>query len=120
MTKRRLTPSASAGSKDVSTQRAAAMAALSSQLTSEGMLPKAAQGLLQRQNSSSAPVSPRFQRPHAANTTASSQRAAAMAALSSVLTGTKPGPPVSNLGESGKLRLLGGACLWIFTWLRFA
>jgi len=97
LTKRRLTPSASAGSKDVSTQRAAAMAALSSQLTSEGMLPKAAQGLLQRQNSSSAPVSPRFQRPHAANTTASSQRAAAMAALSSVLTGTKPGPPVSNL-----------------------
>ncbi|KAG0601882.1 hypothetical protein M758_11G145100 [Ceratodon purpureus] len=93
---RRLTPSASAGARDSSTQRAAAMAALSSQLTSEGILSqgrlsegrlsKVAQTLI-NQNSNSAPVSPRFHRPSTAN----SQRAAAMAALSFML-GPKAGP----------------------------
>ncbi|XP_024403822.1 villin-3 isoform X2 [Physcomitrium patens] len=83
---RRLTPSASAGTKSESTQRAAAMAALSSQLTSEGKLSKVAQTLV-NQNPSSAPASPRFHRPSTAN----SQRAAAMAALSFML-GTKKAP----------------------------
>lgn len=84
---RRLTPSSSLGAKDTSTQRAAAMAALSSQLTSEGKLSKVVQTVM-NQNSSSAPVSPRFHRPSTAN----SQRAAAMAALSFML-GNKPGLP---------------------------
>ncbi|XP_024360709.1 villin-2 isoform X1 [Physcomitrium patens] len=83
---RRLTPSASAGTKSESTQRAAAMAALSSQLTSEGKLSKAAQTII-TQNSASAPVSPKVHRPSAAN----SQRAAAMAALSFMF-GSKPAP----------------------------
>jgi hypothetical protein len=59
------------------------MAALSSQLTSEGKLSKAAQTLI-NQNSASAPVSPKVHRPSTGN----SQRAAAMAALS-VMLGTK-------------------------------
>ncbi|KAG0607331.1 hypothetical protein M758_8G020200 [Ceratodon purpureus] len=80
---KRLTPSSSVGAKDTSTQRAAAMAALSSQLTSEGKLSKAAQTII-NQNSASAPGSPKFHRPSTAN----SQRAAAMAALSFML-GTK-------------------------------
>lgn len=91
---RRLTPSSSVGAKDSSTQRAAAMAALSSQLTSEGKLSKVVQTVM-NQNSSSAPVSPRFHRPSSGN----SQRAAAMAALSFML-GTKPGPPSAVSGES--------------------
>ena len=88
------TPSASASAVDVSTQRAVAMAALSTQLTSEGKLPKPAQSLL-GQNTSSTPVSPRCVQAHAS---VNSQRAAAMAALSSVL-GTKPGATASNISE---------------------
>lgn len=70
------------------------MAALSSQLTSEGKLSKAAQTII-NQNSSSAPVSPKFHRPSTAN----SQRAAAMAALS-VLLGTKSAAASTVSGES--------------------
>ena len=98
---RRLTPSSSVGAKDSSTQRAAAMAALSSQLTSEGKLSKAAQTVA-NQNSASAPVSPKVNRP----STAGSQRAAAMAALSSML-GPKLGAAASTV--SGK-----GTIFWLF------
>jgi len=91
---RRLTPSSSVGAKDTSTQRAAAMAALSSQLTSEGKLSKVVQTVVNQNSSSSAPVSPRIQRPSTAN----SQRAAAMAALSFML-GTKPGPTSAISGD---------------------
>lgn len=69
------------------------MAALSSQLTSEGKLSKVAQTLV-NQNPSSAPASPRFHRPSTAN----SQRAAAMAALSFML-GTKKAPGSAVSGE---------------------
>lgn len=92
--RRRPTLSASAGTVDVSTQRAAAMAALSTQLTSEKKLPQAAQSLF-GQNTSSTPVGPRCDQAHVS---VNSQRAAAMAALSSVL-GTKPGATASNIGE---------------------
>ncbi|XP_024402888.1 villin-3 isoform X1 [Physcomitrium patens] len=81
---RHLTSSSSVGAKDESTQRAAAMAALSSQLTKEGKFSKVVQNIINQNNSASAPVSPRFHRPSTAN----SQRAAAMAALS-LMFGTK-------------------------------
>lgn len=69
------------------------MAALSSQLTSEGKLSKAAQTII-TQNSASAPVSPKVHRPSAAN----SQRAAAMAALSFMF-GSKPAPASTVSGD---------------------
>ena len=69
------------------------MAALSSQLTSEGKLSKTAQTII-NQNSNSAPASPKFHRPSAGN----SQRAAAMAALSFML-GPKAGPISAVSGE---------------------
>lgn len=68
------------------------MAALSSQLTSEGKLSKVVQTITQ--NSSSAPVSPKVHRPSAGN----SQRAAAMAALSFMF-GSKPASASTVSGD---------------------
>lgn len=71
------------------------MAALSSQLTKEGKFSKVVQNIINQNNSASAPVSPRFHRPSTAN----SQRAAAMAALSLMFGTKKAGLASSVSGE---------------------
>jgi hypothetical protein len=76
------------GSEVTSTQRAAAMAALTPHLTSEIPQPL----------SSPAPGTPKTGGFHRMQTSSNSQRAAAMAALSSVL-GTPATPPSSNHGD---------------------